>query len=326
MAVLIGCSPSTGSSLLRRMLNRHSEIFCGSETYLFSKEALYTDWQQSHKKLLRPSLFGLTNAGWHIFVGVELGEDYNYSKLDFKKLLAKRHSDFSKFINAFYEPLMKKNKASVWVEKSPSNAFTLDLFLDHFTTGKAIHIVRDPLDVVASLYNRGMTMYNATAVCLLNMSKILNIPSDKIITVKYESLVANPTDVLSELCSFLELSFEPIMLLPQRGESGGTTMKGWNYEETQKVEQGSVGRFQKLNTQLQEDILKCIYYIRQTRFENFVSITELRKELYQLDTPVIKDSNYQEKLVREKAADIHQRHFSNAYFKKQNYPLIIRGE
>ena len=326
MSVLIGCSPSTGSSLLRRMLNRHSEIFCGSETYLFSKEALYTDWQKSHKKIMRPSLFGLTNAGWHIFVGVELGEDYNYSKLDFKHLLAKKHDDFSSFVHAFYEPLMKRNKASVWVEKSPSNAFTLDLFLDQFTDGKAIHIVRDPLDVIASLYNRGMSMYNATAVCLLNMSKILSIPSDKIITIKYEALVANATEVLSDICSFLELSFEPIMLLPQRGESGGTTMKGWNYDETQKVEQGSVGRFQKLDVELQEDILKCIYYLRQIRFQKFTSIAEIRKELYHLDTPVIKDSSYKEKLVAEKAADIHQRHFSNAYFKKQNYPLVINDE
>ncbi len=323
MPVLIGCSPSTGSSLLRRMLNRHSKIFCGSETYLFSKEALYTDWHRSHKKLMRPSLFGLSNAGWHIFVGVELGEDYQYSKLDFKNLLAKKHDSFSSFAHAFYDPLMQKNRKRVWVEKSPSNAFTLDLFLQEFRNGKAIHIVRDPLDVIASLYNRGMTMYNATAVCLLNMSKIMNSTSTKILTIKYESLVTNATEVLSDVCAFLDLSFEPIMLFPQVGEGGSSTMEGWNYDETQKVEKGSVGRFQKLDPRLREDILKCIYYIRQISFDQFSSIIEIRNELYQLDTPVVKDSLFREKLLSEKAADIRQRHFSNAYYKKHNYPLKL---
>ena len=54
-------------------------------------------------------------------------------------------------------------------------------------------------------------------------------------------------------------------------------MKGGNYDETQKVEQGSVGRFQKLDVELQEDILKCIYYLRQIRFQKFTSIAEIRK-------------------------------------------------
>ena len=323
MSVLIGCSPSTGSSLLRRMLNRHPAIFCGSETYLFSKEALYTDWDSAHKKLMRPSVFGLTNAGWHIFVGVSLGEDYHYSKLEFKNLLDSNHRSFSEFAREFYKPLMVKHKAKVWVEKSPSNAFTLDLFLEEFSNSKAIHIVRDPLDVIASLYNRGMTMYNATAVCLLNISKIMNISNDNILTIKYESLVTHAAEVLSELCRFLDLPFEPIMLLPQKGEGGGTTMKGWNYDETQKAEQGSVGRFQRLDIKLQEEILKCVYYLRQTIFQQFTSISEIRQELYQLDTPVLKDATYKEKLIKEKATDILQRHFSNAYFKKGNYPLKI---
>ena len=52
MPILIGCSPSTGSSLLRRILNRHSQVFCGPETSLLTKKGFYSDWDLYKNRIL----------------------------------------------------------------------------------------------------------------------------------------------------------------------------------------------------------------------------------------------------------------------------------
>jgi len=122
MSVLIGCSPSTGSSLLRRILNRHPELFCGSETSLFAKKELYTDWRKAKPKITRTSVMGLSNAGWHDLIGVTLDDDYPWTKPELKRLI-KSSNNFLSLADHFYEPILKREGKSKWLEKTPSNAF-----------------------------------------------------------------------------------------------------------------------------------------------------------------------------------------------------------
>ena len=322
MSILIGCSPSSGSSLLRRILNRHSKVFCGSETSLLAKAALYTDWQKHRKKLIANSIWGLPNAGWHKFIGIELTEEYGYTKVDFKRLMEQEHSSFQNFISAFYQPILKKYSKQIWAEKTPSNAFTLHLFLDAFPEGKAIHIVRHPLDAIASLTNRGMSAYNAVAVYLLNTAKALELINDpRVITLKYEDLVMRPQRTLEELCKFLEITYEEKMLLPPGKEGGVESMKGWNYKETETVQQGSMGRFQKLQQAKQDELLSRVLMTKTSLPLQHRSIAAIAKQLdYDLPLHSI-EVNMKEILKRDKARDLRSRLFSKTYFNKANYPI-----
>jgi len=327
MSILIGCSPSSGSSLLRRLLNRHSEIFCGSETSLFAKEELYLDWKKNKGKINRPSLFGLSNAGWHNLIGVELTEEYGYNPKEFRELLKKNHKDFSDFISDFYKPILESNKKSVWAEKTPSNAFTLEFFLERFEKGKVIHIVRNPYDAISSLYSRGMTLYNAVAVYLLNTAKALELKgNERCITIKYEDLVDEPKKILEIICSKIGLAYEEQMLVPSMAEGGVTHMSGWNYKETEPIRQGSVGRFQLLDEETQSALLTRIA-ITSTNL-TFASRT-IKGICRSLGYSIIDGSEEPsiiDVLEREKKEDIKRRHFSRAYFRKSNYPIIFSSE
>lgn len=325
MAILIGCSPSTGSSLLRRIMNRHSQIFCGAETSMFAKEGLYLDWEANKHKLTRPSIFGLSNTGWHNFVGVELDAEYQCTPLQLKKLI-KAHSDFPSFVEAFYQPSLKSADKKYWAEKTPSNAFTLQLFLNIFPQGKTIHIVRHPLDAIASLMNRGMTAYNAVAVYLLNTAKALEVNDDRCHLVKYEALVVEAEKTSEELCRFLGLKFEATMLESSGKEKGVSKMEGWNYDETNKIQQGSVGRFSLFDQETRAEVLNRIAFTQTCMNVNHKDIRSISDTLgYALPTYEA-DSEIITLLEQEKEADLSKRYFSRYYFRRSNYPLIFGDE
>ena len=174
MGVMIACSPSTGSSLLRRILNRHPAIFCGSETSLLSKRSLYGNWMSSRSKVLSTSRFKQKDSAWHHFRGFLFDEEYDIKPSSVDKMILESNS-FPELIDNFFSLILKEHNKKLWVEKTPSNAFAAMEFLNNFSDGKLIHIVRNPYDAIASLVNRGMSVYNACSVYLLNTSKVLEL-------------------------------------------------------------------------------------------------------------------------------------------------------
>ena len=275
---------------------------------------------------MRPSVFGLSNAGWHNVVGLELAEDYNTTKLDIKRLISHGYDSFPEFVDAFYEPILQHYSTDFWVEKTPSNAFTLELFLDRFPQGKAIHIVREPLDVIASLHNRGMSLYNAVSVSLLNMSVAYSISSDRLLLVKYEELVSEPMETLSSICQFISIDFERGMLEQSRGEGGVSRMDGWNYDERAKAQKGSIGRFQLLKKELKEEILGRIALHKHNLDTSCHSIPELRSAIYSRDTDIVEVDGLLSRMTKEREEDIKKRYFTSAYFRRSNYPIVIGDE
>jgi len=212
----------------------------------------------------------------------------------------------------------------IWAEKTPSNAFTLHHFLDTFPGGYVIHIVRHPLDAIASLTNRGMSEYNAVAVYLLNTAMALElINHPRVITIKYEDLVIDPESTIEQMCSYLGLEYEKTMLLATGRESGVDSMKGWNYKETAPVQQGSMGRFGKLGLAQQKQLLDRIAITKTSLPLEHQSIYEIANRL-KYELPDLENSgNMKSILIREKSSDLRTRMFTKAHFTKTNYPLVF---
>lgn len=246
MPILIVCSPSTGSSLLRRILNRHSQLYCGPETSLLCKRELYENWNRAKTRLfskLRP----LKNMGWVPIRGINVEEDQILNMVDFK-LLVDNSDSFKVFIKSYFEKALKKYDKSEWIEKTPSNALAISLFLSLFPEGKILHITRNPLHAVASLMFRGKDVLNACAVNLLNSIAITTHKNYReFYIIKYEDLVIKPKETLRKMCSFLNVDSEEHMLIPKSEEEGVTKMKGWNYNETDSVKKGSLNRYDTLS-------------------------------------------------------------------------------
>jgi len=77
MIHLIGNSAGVGSSLLSQILNRHSQVFSGKDSHLFTKKVLYTNWEENKSRILSKGIKGLRSSGWHLYNGTESDTIFN---------------------------------------------------------------------------------------------------------------------------------------------------------------------------------------------------------------------------------------------------------
>lgn len=330
MQVLMGGSGSTGSSLLKNILNRHQDIFSGEETTFFAKKMIYDDWSKAKNRVLKKKFFGLRNHGWHLFNGTKLlHKEYQWTKEELKQLIQKSQSllDFAK---VFYARPLESKGARIWLEKTPANAACFSFFLSAFPEGRVIHITRNPYDTIASLCSRGYGLYYAIGIYLLNTACGLEVMGeDRVFTAKYEDLTSYPENVVENLCDFLAISFDPEMLLPQGETVKKPKLSGWNYDETKAIEKGAVGRFNKLDENSKAAILGavnriCISKVGQEYYQTKISsikdiCSELEYDYYEADNRSIL-----RQLKKERRSDRWNR-IRRGYPTGNHYPLEIKS-
>lgn len=254
--VVIGCSGSTGSSLLKTILNRHSQVFAGPEAALFAFPQVYDNWAVCKKKLLK----GIKNDDWQLRKGmILLQPEFGWERPELEQAIATSNS-FQSFVKTFFDKPLKENSKTNWIAKTPANAVGMAPFLVHFPAGKVIQTVRNPYDTIASLMARGINAYAATAYYVYNTAAATsNRGNQRYFEIKYEDLVANPTSIIKKLLTFLELPFESkILIAKHEKRAEPTAMKGWKHEETAAVKTSSIGRFKELEA-TQKALIKAAF-------------------------------------------------------------------
>jgi hypothetical protein len=135
-----------------------------------------------------------------------------------------------------------------WGDKRPGHWRDLDVLLRLFPDAQLVHVVRDGRACVASL--KAMPWWAggvpaATAVWLQSHRRwrrdTRGLPADRVHTVRYEELVADPEPVLRRLCAFLGEEFDPAMTAPQ--EVAAATLpsyKTWHARTTGAVDTAAV--------------------------------------------------------------------------------------
>lgn len=245
MSIVIGCSGSTGSSLLKTILNRHSQLFAGPEAGLFAFPSLYKKWAAQKKILLGK----LKNDDWQMRKGMTLLQPvFGWQASELSDCIT-HSSSFKEFIYSYFAHTLRLHQKREWVAKTPANAAGLAAFLQYFPEGKVIHTVRNPYDTIASLMARGYNAYWATAYYVYNTAiASANRQHPRYYEVRYEELVQEPANTLVELFDFLEIPFEEkIITAKYEKRAEPTSMKGWKYQETATIGASSIGRFQELS-------------------------------------------------------------------------------
>ncbi len=280
--IIIGGSPSTGSSLLRQLLNRHSEIVCAPETHIWCKHKIFEDWDMYKLKYLNRSIFGLDSKGLMHFVGIEASEIPNYNSERMKQLL-EQSPDVYVFFRLFMMEFFKLRAGQVYGEKTPANAINFKHILETTDDVLCIHTIRNPYDAIASLVARGKTPLAATAFYLYNSAHGLSSrKNNRLVEIRYEDLVENPKLALGGLLSKLTLGFEEQMLNASKNNNAVVTkLEGWNYDETQEVKKGSVGRFNQMDQKIKDDIVLYVWYLKLRRISDvgFKSVREINEIL-----------------------------------------------
>ncbi|MEY8120730.1 sulfotransferase [Falsihalocynthiibacter sp. BN13B15] len=235
--VFIGGPPRSGTTLLQRMLNLHPLIYAGPEF----------DFVPPIIRLRKRMLASIESGRISEFLSEDELDEY-----------------FKNFLGGMLEGKLLASGKEVICEKSPANAEVMPDILDLFKDSKGIVILRDPKDVMASLFSvrdryeaKGKQAPQFTVdakSAIIRYSSVLNPTLEalerfpqRVCLVFYEDLVERPKQAISEVLDFLGLrEIDEVLdlgrddLLQKRDRSGM-----WHTQEqlTRSISQASVGKW-----------------------------------------------------------------------------------
>lgn len=259
--ILIGGCGSSGTTLLRKILNAHPRIACGTEMSVFDRPLFYTESIEYLYTLWRAQDFDPVDSGcvFPLRINSKYGDrSYcgllhenavgRYHSHDFVNELFARCESIPEFFDLFFSGWAEKEGKSRWAEKTPNNIFCMDRWLEAYPDGQAVVLIRDGRDVVLSLNGKrrtpiyiGVYRWIAAANAYLELRKSKH--AGRIIPVYYEEMVRNPADYLEILCSLLDEKFYPGMLDFWKDESAGED--GQLKYGTSPISDESVGTWEK---------------------------------------------------------------------------------
>ncbi|MDD3813707.1 MAG: sulfotransferase [Desulfocapsaceae bacterium] len=244
MPIIVGGFYRSGTSLIRRLLDAHSRIHCGPEVKFFKDlRGDYLNDPLAHVRLFStlPSL------------GLEPDE--------IRDIFGRA------FIEAHELAARKAGKAR-WADKNPENLLYLDQW-QHLLPGGFVfvHVVRHPLDVLASLLEIGFA--KAVPAIFEDKVKFLKTFVDEGLRyeklypetsfrIRYEELVTAPTATLKSLFNWLGEDFEAQVLNNFSHAERGRGIEDPKVVTTDRVHNRSVGRWQTDLTSEQIEIALAI--------------------------------------------------------------------
>src|SRR5690606_5993226 len=179
MLVLIGCSPSSGSTFLADLLDSVPGSLCGSELGLFSNTKFY-EYKESQKN---PSISSYSSSIYWLrsrLYKYSL-EYYGLDEADIIKMagLAQRAEEFSDMLLGEFARYRKQSDVKIWFETTPVNTNCIGEYLDTYPDGKFIYLVRNPVYVYMSLLNRNYSNLIAATNWLVDIANYYKYRNNK---------------------------------------------------------------------------------------------------------------------------------------------------
>lgn len=205
-------APRSGSTLLRRMLGCHPDIYAPMELHLMA----YQDFAQRHQELCGEDLAHLLEGT--IVARQELrGMSRAVSQAVDQMYVRDRRP-----VSQFFIEIDPYIQARVLIDKTPTYAFslaTLRRLVITFPEAKFIHLTRRPNAVIKSMIDSDLGQLirfmqtsgippNRFAealwcLCEQNIRSALKDVGPRVIPVEYETLVINPEQIMRQLHHFL---------------------------------------------------------------------------------------------------------------------------
>ena len=206
LVFLIG-SPRSGSTLLSRLLGAHSEIFAPEEPHLITPLAHLGYYDCVENAPYDPII---TRAAARALVAaLPAGEDAYLAAL-------RAYSD------SIYRGLLEGGggTAKRLLDKTPAYALSLDFLAKLYPQARYIVLTRHPIAVWSSFVDSffdGDDRVAHTHNPLLEryvpaIARFLRTASVPMHRIQYENLVQDPEEESRNLCTFLDLDYEPAMI------------------------------------------------------------------------------------------------------------------
>lgn len=227
--IVIGGSPRSGTTLLRRILDSHPRICSGPESSLFLPGRVQVE---------------------------VLERGYGIAAERIQDMLRESGSQ-AEFVEAFFRTYSQRLGKPRWSEKTPLNVWHLDWIWAHFPGARFVHVVRDGRDVACSMrlhpdrrlvdgrmveVPRHESMESIVRRWVVSTGKGLRFRGDaRYREVRYEDLVTDPRGTLEPLLRWIGEPFAEGMLA-QRSE-GEVIRRGAEFDAQGALVASSVGRW-----------------------------------------------------------------------------------
>jgi hypothetical protein len=199
-------SARSGTTLLRLMLNAHSEIAVPPESRFVVE--LYRSGKTSVDEFLS---------------GLDRHPRYQAWELDIDAVRAQigggNTPSYRELVEAVYRAYAAQRNKRLWGDKTPRYVLDIDLLAGLFTNARFIHVVRDGRNVALSYADMPFGPKTVARAADRWKTRVRagreggrSLPPARYVELFYERLVAEPEQELKKLCSFIGVSFEPGML------------------------------------------------------------------------------------------------------------------
>jgi O-antigen biosynthesis protein len=251
--------PRAGSTLLAHLLGNHAHVHAPPEPWIML--ALH---QIGQIKTDHP--FG----DWHLHTALE-------------PIFATQRNDLvSAFAKHYYDQNLPKGK-TIFVDKTPRYYWILDWLFDLFPNARFLLLTRHPLDIVASHKSTWgteidpeslMTSKNTSILDFLLASKKIesfanfHAGSPRILTVRYEDLVEEPTAQMRMIFSTFDLSSRAIRSTQKELSYDKLSPNGFGDKkilDTDSVHTKSVGNWQNVLSPSEIEFYRAWFGISQSK-------------------------------------------------------------
>lgn len=214
---LVG-APRSGTTILQSLLAAHPKITSFPETKFF-----HFLWTERLKSKLPDRL--------HKFFHEEINRPDLYDESEvYRRQIT---SDRIKWFVGILDRLAVEEGNKIWLEKTPEHVYFIRDILNYLPDAKFIHIVRNPLDVIASMRKATQTpglnilwggewtlefcieRWNTSAAVTHTHSWQV----EKHLVVRYENLLTDKIRVLSQCCYFIDICYDSEMLRKYRSKT-----------------------------------------------------------------------------------------------------------
>ncbi|MDY7004118.1 MAG: sulfotransferase [Cyanobacteriota bacterium] len=211
---IFGC-PRSGTTYLQSLLAAHPEIISLPETKFF--HYLLPDNEPKRQ------IFGMASRRLKPKLVTLFKDEMNRPDLlEYLPINILSIGQYTRRFIKIMNLLAEEQGKSIWLEKTPEHIRHIDYIEKNVPLAKFIHIQRNGIDVVASLYEVSNKYpkfwYGGFDIdhCIDRWIEAVNITrqhlhKDNHILVKYEQLVDDTPKVLQELCEFIRIEFDEKM-------------------------------------------------------------------------------------------------------------------
>lgn len=202
--IFIGGMMKSGTSLLRKLLSLHPNIFAGLETHWFLPE-LADDWREASS----------TRQTW--LKGFFDVDDVEFDKI--KAASSSGHDFFNRFMWYCTDRAGKKR----WLEKTPDNILQLRRIWSVWPEAQVLHVVRDHRDLYASWKltgKEGLSNFCRKAhAAIESVGELSGTTTARYAEVRYEDLVTQTAATLQRVLTLVGEAWVP-GLDQYQGDSG----------------------------------------------------------------------------------------------------------